>query len=128
MSLQGLFAIVAGFIAMAAIVMAGSAVAAKGLGIDPAAGSPERLGKGYLAFDYTLGLVAAVAGGALTAWLAPFSPSTHAAGLSAAVLAMAVVCLFSYGDKGPPRWYQAALSVSSALVVLLGARLAQSYF
>ncbi len=122
MSLLGILAVVAGFVGMAAIVMAGSAVAALAMGRSPAtaAGEPPP-GRGYLVFDFALGMLAALAGGMTTAWLAPFAPIGHALALSGLVLAMALVCLLTYGDNGPPRWYQALLSLVSSGVVVAGA-------
>ena len=75
---------------------------------------------GYLVYDYVLGMLAALAGGVSTAWIAPAAPLSHAVALSTVVLAMAVACAMGTGDKGPPRWYQAVLSLSSAVVVAGG--------
>ena len=122
MTLQGIVAVAAGLVAMAAIVMIGSAAAAVAMGRPAAA--PGKPTAADLALDYALGMVAALAGGITTAWLAPFAPVRHGIALSAAVLAMAVLCLLAYGDNGPPRWYQAALSLSAAVVALAGAWLA----
>jgi len=119
MTLQGLVTIVVGFIGMAAIVMIGHA-ALSAMKRRPANNSDAST-RTDLAIDYVLGMLAALGGGILTAWLAPFAPMYHAIALGVLVLAMAVTCAISYGDSGPPRWYQAVLSLSSAAVVLAGA-------
>lgn len=126
MTLQGAGAVVAGFVVMALVVMAGSAAAALAMGNrgKQPDGSQQQPGAGYLAFDFCLGMAAALAGGLTTGWLAPFGARMHGIALAALVLAMAVACLLGYGDDGPPRWYQALLSMASAAVVVLVAPLA----
>ena len=110
-------------IPMAAIVMAGSAAAAALLGRD-AARDRGRPPPGYLVYDYALGMVAALGGGWVAARLAPALPLQHAMVLGMIVLVMSVACAYAWRDSGPPRWYQAALSVSAAAVVMAGAWLA----
>lgn len=114
MTFQGVGAVVAGFVSMALIVMLGSLLISKvsGIALEERTYLPV-----HLAADFLLGMIAAVAGGLMTATLAPAAPLSHAIALAALVLAMAVYCLVTVTDNGPPRWYQAVLSLASASVV-----------
>lgn len=117
MTLQGIGAVLAGFVGMAFVVMIGSAAMSALMGIKPDAADFKPT-PGYLPLDFLLGMVAAITGGLLVTRIAPASLLLHALALATLVLAMAVVCMVSYGDKGPPRWYQALLSLSSAASIV----------
>ncbi len=127
MTLQGIFAVAAGFVAMTAVVMIGIAalmITMQRKGPDASGEAPAPT-PAYIAGDLMVGLVAALTGGALTAWLAPFLPFHHAMGLAGLVVAMSIVCAIAYGNS-QPRWYQAMLGLCAPLAVLGGAWLRQS--
>lgn len=118
MTLQGLAAVAGGFAVMVAIVMAGTALAALAMGRSISAATASKPSPAYMVYDFVLGMAAAAVGGLAVGRLAPFAPMAHGVALAAVVLAMAVWCVLSYGDNGPPRWYQALMSFTSAAAVV----------
>ncbi len=117
--LQGVGAVIAGFAAMAAIVMIGEwliRLVQPTASVNAAAGMP---GATYLALNLTAGTIAALTGGVLASWLAPQAPLWHAIALAALVCIMGLVSAGMAGDA-QPRWYQAVLYGVMPVIVIAG--------
>lgn len=111
-------AVAAGFVLMAAVVMLaelliGRVLTSRGR---PAGGKP---GPDYMAMNLAAAVVAALAGGAAVARLAPSAPLAHAVALALLVLVMGIVSAALAGGS-QPRWYQAVLAFAMPLVVIAG--------
>ena len=106
-------ALLTGFVAMAVLVMLTTAAAVKLLLSQPDCPTPL-----YLAVNLTCGLLSAMAGGWVTARLAPRAPLLHA--LVLAVVAVALL-LAQPPAGGQPSWYGYAMAGIVAAGLLLGA-------
>lgn len=119
---QGVLAVGAGFATMTALVMLGTAGMMVLLGANgsaaPAAGT--RPSSAMIGADLLVGLIAALAGGAVTAWLAASAPLLHALTLAAVVIVMSVYCAVAYAGQ-QPRWHMVVLGAGAPLAVLAGA-------
>lgn len=125
--LASVWAVTAGFLTMAVLVMAGSVVLMRIYA--PGAMQAMRSGQaplpppspGYIVRNIILSLAAAVAGGAVTLRLAPSAPTGHLAALGLVVLAMGLVSAKSPGSAHQPAWYRVAIPfVGLTGVVLAG--------
>jgi len=114
--------VLAGFAAMAVLVMAGSMVwmmlrvpgGMKAMrermrpGDAPALPAPP---PAYLAFNLTLSFFAALLGGWVTAGLAPNAPGGHRITLGAVILVMALASSRTPASAGQPGWYRIVIPV-----------------
>ena len=104
-------AVVAGLVAMVALVMVGTMAAAATLipgGLTASSPQPPPVPPpSYLAANVLVSVAAAVLGGWLAARLAPSRPMLHAGLLAAVVLVLSVVSFAQArnGDTGQPLWY-----------------------
>jgi hypothetical protein len=120
--LRSVLAILAGYVVMAVIVMAGTAAAAAafGLPLAPNAGAPVPTpGAGYLAANLLVSALGAVAGGWVAAHVARRRPLTHAAVLAALLVAAGLATL-GRPQPGQPAWYPPVLLVLGPAGALLG--------
>jgi hypothetical protein len=93
-------------------------------GVFPPEGQPMAESLWYLATVYRL--VFAVAGGFVTAALAPSRPITHVVVLGAIGTVFALLGVLATWDKGPafgPKWYPVSLVVTALPCTWLGGRL-----
>ena len=118
-----ILSILGGYVAMAAIVMIGTAIAAATMLPGGIAGARKIQGpppRDYLIANLGASLVAALLGGWVTARLAPHNPILHAAVLAAFLLAMSVLSARSQAGK-QPRWYPITIALIGVAGVMLGA-------
>lgn len=121
--LQSLLAVIAGFAAMAVIVMIATALAALLLvpgGMRAMAAPGAALPRRYLTANLSGSTLAAFAGGMITARIAPTAPIGHGVALGALMVVMSLVSMRQAGGT-QPRWYQLTLMVGMPLVAIAGA-------
>ena len=133
--LQSIGAVIAGYAAMAVLVMAGTMawMAARVPGGLKAMRDAMKSGDAaatpapppaYLAFNLTLSFFAAVLGGWVTSGIAPSAPTRHLMALGAVVIAMSFVSARGPGSDRQPAWYKLLIPVVGlagvALSTLLG--------
>ena len=114
---RSVIAVVAGYAAMAAVVIA-LTVLVKRI-------SPEWMGAGhapaasyvYTNLMYSFG--AAMIGGYLAAVIGSRAPLAHACALAVVIFILSIVSSAQIGDR-QPRWYQAALALIGPLGAVLG--------
>lgn len=127
--LSSVWAVAAGFLTMAVLVMAGTVVLmrmfAPGMMEAMRSGSftPPALTPGFIARNLGLSLLAATAGGAVTLRLAPASPTGHLLALAGVVLAMGLVSSRSPGSSHQPGWYRVTIPCVGLAGLLLAALL-----
>lgn len=127
--LSSVWAVAAGFLTMAVLVMGGTLLLLKlfapGMMEAMRSGSftPPPLTPGYLARNLGLSLLAAAAGGAVTLRLAPASPIGHLLALGAVVLVMGLVSSRSPGSSHQPGWYRVTIPFVGLGGILLAALL-----
>jgi peptidoglycan/LPS O-acetylase OafA/YrhL len=118
--LQGVGAVVAGFVAMTIVVMAGSmalmaAFVPGGLAaMKTMRDNPSTMPKPtprYYVMNITLSLVAAMLGGWLTGRIAGPQPQNYLVALAVVILAMGLVSAFSPGSGMQPKWYKLLIPV-----------------
>ncbi len=119
--LHSVLAVVAGYVAMAILVMFTTAIAVRFVLHQPLAAlrSPQthQLSPAYLVANVTGSAIAALVGGAVTAAVAAGHRVAHGLALAVFMLLMALVSMRQMGSA-QPRWYRAALvSVMPALAV-----------
>lgn len=107
--LHSILAVLGAFAAMAIIVMASTAVAARIF--------PPRT---YLAVNLGCSALAAFLGGFIVARLAHDKPFYHGIGLAALMCVMGVISARQAGDR-QPRWYQVVLCTVMPAIALIGA-------
>ena len=131
--LHVVLAVAAGYIAMAALVIMGTLAATalfvpRGVAAMRGSGTTQ-LPRSYLAANLTFSLVAAVAGGWVTARIAPTTRVGAIAGLVALVIVLNLSTRFgkqagaSPSQRGQPSWYQSIILAISLVGVLIGASL-----
>jgi peptidoglycan/LPS O-acetylase OafA/YrhL len=121
--LQSIASVVAGYFAMAVIVIFGTiaATAATIPGGLAGAKNPDLVPpRSYLYANLALSFVAAMFGGWLCARLAPGNPLSHAAVLVVFLIVMSAISAKSQG-RDQPSWYPWTVGVSGAAAVLIGA-------
>jgi hypothetical protein len=122
---RSFLAIFGGLVCMVLTVMLGTLAAAAlfipgGMGAMSGA-TPHALPQGYLAANLVVSLLAAVAGGWLTARLSPHSPRAHTFTLAALVAAMSIFTVMAEGRQpGQPGWYAGVVAVLGIGGVILG--------
>lgn len=119
---RSIVAVVAGYAAMAILVMTLFAVLAA---MDPdrfGAETAQAPGTGATLLILGFGCAAAWAGGRLTARIAPRKPWTHVLWLAGLVGLLSVASMAAGTGRGAPVWYQAGLLVVGVAGVLLGGR------
>ncbi len=113
--LSSVWAVAAGFLTMAVLVMGGTVLLMKllapGMMEAMRAGSftPPPLTAGFIARNLGLSLLAAMAGGLVTLRLAPVSPMGHLLARGAGVLVMGLVSSKSPGSSHQPAWYRVTI-------------------
>jgi hypothetical protein len=109
--LRSILSVVAGFVAMAALVMAATIVSARlMLGVR----GREQMMKAkptpaYLTVNLIYSAAFAGFGGFLTATLAGFAPLAHALALAGLLLLLGIASVFKRGRSGQPEWYSFVL-------------------
>jgi len=122
--LRSIMAVLAGFLATAILSIA-TDLAMHATGVFPAEGQPMSNALFALATVYRT--IYTIAGGYITARLAPNRPMTHAWILAIIGILAAIAGTMATWDKGPefgPKWYPIALVILAIPSVLLGAKLA----
>jgi hypothetical protein len=121
--LKSLGALIAGYLVSALLI--GVTIALLG-GLFPESYRPENTA--WVVFNVLYGCVYAVAGGYVTAWLAPSRPVTHAIVLGGLMAALAVLTAVmaagtppAAGEARQPGWYYPALAVVVLPSIVLGA-------
>jgi hypothetical protein len=110
-------ALASGFLTMAAIVAALTALVARAA--PDWAGEPRKPGAGYVFVNLGYSFLAAAAGGYVTAWLAAGNPLFQVLALAIIVLAIAAMSAMQARGK-QPIWYQLTLTALSPLGVFAG--------
>jgi hypothetical protein len=118
--LRAFGALLAGFLTMAVLVGAATAVLMKRAPEWVSATGKPRAG--YVWFNLGYSLVAAMAGGCVTAWLAMENPLIHALALALTVLLMAALSALQQRGQQPV-WYQLLLVATTPVGVVAGALL-----
>lgn len=122
-TLRSIGAVFAGFVAIVVVTTVTDLVL-HATGIFPTAGQPMSTGLWLLATAYRL--VYGVAGGYLTARMAPDRPMTHALALGVVGLILSIVGAAATWNLGPgfgPKWYPLALVVIAIPTAWLGGKL-----
>ena len=114
---RSVLAVVAGYAAMAAVVIAFSValkqVAPNWMGSE---GAPNST---YVVTNLIYSLSAAVLGGYVAASIGSRAPLAHACALAGIVFLLAIVSMMQMGDK-QPRWYQVALIIVGTAGTVIG--------
>ena len=122
--LRSILAVLVGFVAMAVVVMIGTAVAMRAL--QPHEGDATalamRLNPAYLTANLVLSGVAALIGGYVVATIARHDPIRHGIALALLILVMSVVSMRRAGAT-QPRWYQLTLATAMPLIAIGGSAL-----
>jgi hypothetical protein len=122
--LRSIGSVVLGYVVMAVITIAGTSAAAALLiprGTKTTApGPPPPLTSSYLAANLTVSALAAVAGGYLTARMAPGRPMLHVGVLGLFMVAMSILSSRSPMSAGQPEWYKLVLPVIGVLGAVVG--------
>ncbi|MGH7566593.1 MAG: hypothetical protein ACREK2_07165 [Gemmatimonadota bacterium] len=121
--MRSVLAVLAGFAAMAIVVIVATVLFARLLYPDAEPGAPPTPTGAWLAINLAYSLAAAVLGGWLAAYLAPRAPFGHAVALAVVAAAMAIPGILSGGSPGQPAWYPAVLAALAIGGILLGGRL-----
>jgi len=120
--LRSLGAVIAGFALMTALVIGGTFVATLVLSAPEAAPSGP-----YLVVNLLVSFGAAVAGGALTARLAPVRPALHAGAIAVVMVAMTLPSPGgpdAAGTAGRPEWYPLVVLLTGLVGLGVGVWLA----
>jgi hypothetical protein len=115
--LRAFLALLAGFLTMALMVAAATAVLAKY--IPEWTGTPGQPRAGYIFVNLGYSFAAAIAGGYVTAWIAKDNPLVHALALALIVLLLAAVSAVQQRGQ-QPIWYQLLLVAVTPAGVVLG--------
>ncbi len=118
--LRAFGALLAGFLTMAVLVGVATAVLLKRA--PRWAGTKDKPRASYIWFNLGYSLVAAMAGGCVTAWLAMENPLVHALALALTVLLMAALSAMQQRGQQPV-WYQLLLVATTPVGVVAGALL-----
>ena len=124
---KSFLAILAGYLLMALTVAVATPIAVA-LFVPPEVRGAKViiLPPAYYVADFVLYFAAAVAGGWLTARIAPRNPLAHTAALTAVIAIVAVLFLAGFGGAGEPSqvtqpsWYTPAISVTGVVGAMLG--------
>lgn len=124
--IQSIISVVAGFVVMAGVVIAGTAAATElivpgGL-FDAATGSPSDLPPTYFAANLMVSAVAALLGGWITARMAPSREMVHVFALAILVILMSLPGLIGYDEvqASQPGWYRIFLPLLGVSGAILG--------
>ncbi len=116
-TLHAFLALAAGFLTMAVLVAALTALLAR---LTPSwVGEQGKPQPGYVFVNLGYSFLAAAAGGYVTAWLAAANPLYHVLALGIIVLALAALSALQSKGKQPV-WYQLTLVALTPLGVLAG--------
>jgi hypothetical protein len=127
---RSVLVVLGGFVLMVLLVMVGTAGLVAVLvpgGLAAVEGdTPRALPAIYLAANLLLSLLAAMAGGWLTALLAEHSPRKHVFALAALVAALSIYTVSAEGrQSGQPGWYALVVALLGIGGVVLGGALAK---
>jgi hypothetical protein len=115
--LRAFFALVAGFVTMAALVAIMTALLQK---LTPAwVGEPGKPRPGYVFVNLGYSFLAAAAGGYVTAWLSAANPLVHVLVLAVTVLLLAALSALQQRGQQPV-WYMLTLVALTPIGVLAG--------
>ena len=124
--MRSIIAVVAGFVVVMGVVMAGVAAATEvivpgGL-VEAATGPREALPATYFAANLVISAMGALLGGWVTARMAPSREMAHVLALSVFVILMSIPGLLEYGPSYDvqPIWYRWGLPVLGVGGALLG--------
>lgn len=117
---RSILAVIAGFVVMTGLVILFTMLAASVLYPGQPMGAPVEPSRGWIAVNLTYSLLAAVAGGWVTAKLARRKRMTHAAVLAVIVLAFSVPGMLGIGSAGQPGGYPLVMVGIGILGVLAG--------
>jgi hypothetical protein len=124
--MRSIIAVVAGFVVVIAVVMAGTAAATElivpgGL-FEAATGPREALPPEYFAANLIVSAMGAVLGGWVTARMAPDREMAHVFALTVLMILMSIPSLMGYGPSFDvqPAWYRYMLPILGVGGVLLG--------
>lgn len=126
---RGVAAVIAGYVIMAAIVMAGTfallaafvpggAAAMRAMRDNPAA-MPKPTPR-YYSMNIALSLVAAIVGGWTTAQIAGPSPRGYVIALAVVVLVMGLVSGWAPGSRAQATWYKLVIPLIGVVGVAIG--------
>jgi hypothetical protein len=124
--MRSIIAVVAGFVVVIAVVMAGTAAATELIvpgGLFGAATGPRTaLPAEYFAANLMVSAMGAVLGGWVTARMAPDREMIHVFALTGLIILMSIPGLLGYGPSAStqPDWYKLALPILGVGGVLLG--------
>ncbi|MDB4907755.1 MAG: hypothetical protein JWO05_2539 [Gemmatimonadetes bacterium] len=133
--LRSILSVVAGFLTMTVIVMVGTMALMAGMVPGGMKAMRDRMRKAggaggagamptptprYLAANIALSLLAAIAGGWVTARIAPTSPMSYVGLLCAVVLVMGVLSARMPGSEAQPGWYRAGIPVVGVVGAVMG--------
>jgi hypothetical protein len=132
MFFRGALAVLAGFVSMSVLVMIGTFAAARaffpaGLAAMRTRRAPTTSPpRNYLVANLALSFAAAVAGGWVTARLAPGAPRGHANALAVLVLFMAAPPIIrGKAQPGQPAWYPQVIAAIGIAGVVIGGMMYQ---
>ena len=133
--LHGMLSVLAGFIAMSVVVMAGTMVLLAALvpgglaAIKTMRDNPSAMPRPtprYYALNIILSLIAAMLGGFVTAKLAGPPVRTYLMALATLILVMGLVSAFkNVRGMTQPLWYKVLIPVIGVVGVMLGGRIVQ---
>jgi len=133
MFFRGALAVLAGFVSMSVLVMIGTFAAARAFFLSGLAAMRARQAPttppplSYLAANLALSFAAAVAGGWVTARLAPGAHRGHADALAIVVLLMAAPAIVrGRAQPGQPTWYPQVIAAIGVAGVVIGGMLFQA--
>ena len=118
-ALRSVLAVLAGYLAMAAVIIALTVLCVRRMHLQP--GHPTL---SYLVLSVVFSCAAAVLGGVVTGKVAGPRPLEHGMALGALILALGMVFLI-HPAPGQPLWHQWVLTLASPLLAVLGAALAR---
>jgi hypothetical protein len=124
---RSIVAVIAGVLAVFALSL-GTDVVLHATGIYPPWFQPMGDSLWVLALAYRI--VYGIAGGYITAWLAPSRPMVHALVLGAMGLVLSIVGVAANWNKGPefgPKWYSIVLVLTALPCAWLGGKLRVKY-
>ena len=121
---RSVLAVFVGYLAMAVCVIASMIPLARAFGMRMSTQPPAGpLPRGFLAANLGSGLVCALLGGLITAYLAPHSPFEHVLALAGFVLVMGLVSGLQH--RGPaPKWYPFVIPLVGVAGCLIGGLIA----
>jgi nitrate/nitrite transporter NarK len=122
--LRSILVVLGSFVAMALVVVATTALAARIFLSRGAPDTPPALTPAYLATTLFCGALAASLGGWLAARFAATAPQTHVYALAALMVLMSLASMRQSIAAGQPKWYALVLLLLMPVVTIASGRLA----